>query len=64
MYYIPYIKYLEKKKKNTRNVSKEVCSKEFLNMMECYRNINICKDILCKNEYTLYLSCLKNARTE
>lgn len=62
--YIPYIKYIEKINKNNPGFSKEVCSKEFLNMMECYKKTSQCKDILCKNEYILYLSCLKNARTE
>lgn len=62
--YFPYIRYLENKKKNTTDVSKEVCSKEFLNMMECYKNTNVHTEILCKNEYTLYLACLKNARAE
>ena len=62
--YFPYIRYLDKKKKNTPDVVKDVCSKEFLNMMECYKNTNVHTEILCKNEYTLYLACLKNARTE
>ena len=62
--YFPYIRYLENKKKNSTDVSKEVCSKEFLNMVECYKTTNVHTETLCKQYYQMYLSCLRNARAE
>ena len=62
--YFPYIRYLDKKKKNTPDVGKEVCSKEFLKMMECYKTTSVHTETLCKQYYQMYLSCLRNARAE